>query len=56
MQLIILCFFLLRDELFKIMDTIENREWSNDDELDNILMESRYVIINAKTFYLVSIF
>jgi hypothetical protein len=37
------------------MAVIENSEWSDDDKLDNFLMESRYDITNAKTFYLVSI-
>lgn len=46
----------VRDELYKIMDIMEHGEWSDDNDLDNILMESRYDITNAKTFYLVSIY
>lgn len=52
--LLILCLLIIRDELYKIMDIMENKEWYDEDELDNILMESRYTITNAKTFYLVS--
>lgn len=42
-----------RNELIQMMDVLENGEWS-DGELDNVLMEFRHNITNAKTFYLVS--
>jgi len=36
------------------MDELEKNKWT-EDELENILIEFRYKIIDAKTFYLVSI-
>lgn len=50
--MIIFVLFIKRNELIKIMDVLEDGEWS-DDELDNILMEFRHNITDAKTFYLV---
>lgn len=44
--------FYKRDILVKIIDLLENKEWS-DSELENMLMEFRYDIADAKTFYLV---
>lgn len=41
-----------RDKLVKIIDLLENNEMS-DNELENMLMEFRYDIADAKTFYLV---
>lgn len=43
-----------RNELVKIMDIMENNKWTHDD-LENLLIEYRNNINEAKTFYLVSI-
>lgn len=54
----ILILFFKRDELFKVIDILENnfenKEWT-DNELENVLMEFRYSITNTKSFYLVCI-
>lgn len=44
----------IRNELFKIMDIIENNQWTHEN-LEDLLIEYRYNITEAKTFYLVSI-
>jgi len=46
--------FVLRNELIKVIDKLENNEFS-DDELDYLLIEFRSFIADAKTFYLVRI-
>lgn len=43
-----------RNELVKIMDIMENNKWTHGD-LEDLLIEYRYNITEAKTFYLVSI-
>lgn len=44
-----------RNELIKLMDVLENRKWT-DDDTEDMLMEYRYNVSEAKTVYLVSIF
>lgn len=43
-----------RNELLQIMSLLESNVWT-DEELDNLLIEYRYKITEAKNFYLVCI-
>lgn len=44
--------FCSRDLLNEVMGILESNKWS-DDELENLLIECRSQIVDAKTFYLV---